>query len=220
MKNPNKLMVVADGWRSAGARVGGVVLALAVVILLGSCGMLGKGTKEADYKIPEKSRILVFVDPRASCPMPADGPALLGEMLTQHLYTYKVGDSFVDQSRLTGLRKEEEFRKLGIADVAKKTDADIVLYVDVVSFVTQEVSEGQVSQGAAQVLVKIIDKNGKRLWPAETAALGAPVEVRVDPNFSEESNTASVQGQLYKLLAMRVGRMFHSYDLEDRNVNQ
>ncbi|MEI8194271.1 MAG: hypothetical protein WCI73_00010 [Phycisphaerae bacterium] len=202
---------------------------LALVLTLGGCEalymMTGKGGQEALYKLPKKSRILVCVDPRAVSGMPADAPARLGQLIAEHMYQYKAGEEFVAQARLSELRKNPRFNpanpveRMGIADIAAATDADVVVFVDVLQFNIENISGGEVNQGNATAMVKVLDKNGKRLWPAETEPLGYQITAMAAPSLSEEGGAAAVQAKLLKDLALRAGRLFHSYDLEDKEVN-
>ena len=99
------------------------------------------------------------------------------------------------------------------------TDADVVVFVDVLQFNIENISGGEVNQGNATAMVKVLDKNGKRLWPAETEPLGYQITAMAAPSLSEEGGAAAVQAKLLKDLALRAGRLFHSYDLEDKEVN-
>lgn len=202
---------------------------LALVLLLNGCAALymltGKGQQEALYKLPEKSRILVCVDARQVSGMPGDAPARLGQLISEHLYKYQAGETFVAQSRLSEVRKNPQFspanpaERMGIADIAAATDADVVVFVDVLQFNIQNISGGEVNQGNAMAMVKVIDKRGKRLWPADTEPLGYQVTAVAAPSLAADGGPTFVQAKLLKDLALKAGRLFHSYDTEDREVN-
>ncbi len=134
-------------WTSRG--IGAWLLMLSVAAL-GGCDMMGKGTQKALFKLPEGKRVLVMVDPRPSSNAPIDVPVALGQAISQYLYQHRVADSFVAQARLTELRKNEQFARMGIADIARATDSDLVVFVDLVSFNAEMLSEGQVTQGVAR----------------------------------------------------------------------
>lgn len=190
--------------------------------MLGGCDMMGKGSQDALYKLPEKGRVLVLVDARPTSGMPLDAPSSLGKQITDLLYQHKVADNFVDQGRLTELRKDARFadmKQMGIADVAVLTDADTVVYVDVLQFQVDTLSDGQVTEGNAVAQVKVVSRAGKRLWPAETEVLGYQIQTTVNPNLVEQAPPNVVKGKLVKDLSVLVGRLFFKYDLEDKELN-
>lgn len=202
----------------------GLFLPLLVLLLTG-CDMLGKGTQEALYTLPEKSRVLVLVEPRSTSGMPPDVSAKLGDLIIAHLYKYNVADQFVSQARITELRKDPNFNgtdpqhRMGLADMAALTNADVVLYIDILRFDIEDLSGGQVVQGNAVAMVKVVSKNGKRLWPSETYPLGQQVNATVPPTLNEQGGNGAVQAKLMHDLAINVGRQFHAYDKEDKELN-
>lgn len=197
---------------------------LVLVGVLSGCQVLylltGKGQKDALYELPAESRVLVMVDPRPGTMALVEVPAALGESLTAHLYKYHVADKFVDQARLVDLRKDPRFEKMGIADIARQVEADVVVYVDLVTFAIETPSQTQLIHGHAQALVKVVDKNGKRLWPPSSEALGYGVEARVQPELADQTTPLAVREKLLHLLTVRMGRTFHAYDLEDKALNK
>jgi len=202
-------------WMNRGAVA---LLLVAWLGVLGGCDMFGKGTQKAEFKLPEKARILVMVDPRPASNTPIDVPAALGETINRYLYKHNVGENFVAQARLTELRKNPQFARMGIADIAKATDADVVVFLDLVRFSADTQSEGQLTEGFAQGLVKVVDGRGQRLWPAETEVLGQEVQAVVAPNFASDMSVVQVRQALIDGMAIHTGRLFHDYDKEDKEV--
>ncbi len=203
-----------------------VVLPLMIVaapLVFSSCAALyflgGKGSQPALYTIPKGKRVLVFVDAPASVTLPPDCAKLLGEKISDHLYKYKATDTLVAQARLTSLRNDPTFAKMGIADVAREADADIVIYVNIVAFNLASSTDSSVTQADAQVLVKTVDRDGKRLYPTADAA-GAPAEAHLDPTLVEGRTQAMLVDEVNARLAVHVGRMFHKYDLEDAEMTK
>ena len=60
---------------------------------------------------------------------------------------------------------------------------------------------------------------GKRLWPGEADALGYQVTAGVAPGLNEQAGAAPVKTKLVANLSILIGRLFHSYDLEDKTLN-
>jgi hypothetical protein len=178
----------------------------------------GQGSKDPLYKLPKDKRVLVFVDPRAVSHMPADLPQSLGERLADHLYKYKAADRFVSQQRLAEVRRQPNFDDMGLADIAQATDADVILHVDVVQYVTSSTSDNAIAQGNATAIVKVVDRSGNRLWPPGSSMVGVPVEARADPVLTETRDFNAMNKEILDLLEIRIGRMFHSYDLEDKKM--
>lgn len=187
-------------------------LTLTVMLLLSGCGLTGAGGKQkALYTLPRQKRVMVFVDVHPTVEAPAGFANQLGENLSTHLFQYQAVDHVVAQARLAELRRAPDtFKKMGVADVARATDADLVLYVDLITFNVSSLSDDSITQGMAQVLVKVIDANGKRLWPLNDVA-GAQVDAKVDPAFTEQRDKLAVAKELNDKLARDVGRMFHDY---------
>ena len=197
---------------------------LLLAFTLSGCQMLymfaGKGSQEALYVIPKGARVLIFVDVRPTAHMPAEGPLVLGEKIADHLFRHKAADNFVAQQRLSEVRRLDDFRKMGIADIARATDADVVLHVDVIQYTANTISDSSISEGSAAALVKVVDRQGNRLWPPEGTAMGAPVQARLDPLLTEQRDLNAVHKELAELLTIRIGRMFHAYDLEDKEMTK
>jgi hypothetical protein len=190
------------------------------VSALPACGTMSKGDRPALFTLPPAKRVLVFIDVRPNVPVPPDFPADLGQKISDHLYQHHATEHVVSQSRLTELRRDpEKFSAMGIADIAQATDADIVLHVDTLMFSVSALSDESITMGLTQALVKVVDKNGKRLWPT-LAATGAGVEARIDPAFAEQRDRPAVQKEMSDLLAIRIGRMFHKYAVNDSQMNK
>ncbi|HVX85342.1 MAG TPA: hypothetical protein VH253_11220 [Phycisphaerae bacterium] len=196
-----------------------MVAALLAAASAGGCQALailgGGGSVPAQYTLPKGKRILVFVDPRPTVRAPADFPSALGDAIGQHLYKYGLADHLVTQDRLTALRRDNaRFPHMGIADVARATDADVVIYVDLITYDVSAISDNSIAQGNAHVLVKVLDANGNRLYP-KNSSTGTEISAEIEPAFTSERDMAAVVTDLTKLLGLRVGRLFQSYDNDD-----
>lgn len=203
----------------------GTRLAFAGVLLaaIGGCAVLGflggHGKRAALYKLPKDKQVLVLVDVRPEAGAPPTWGTMLGDRISSHLYQYKAADHLIGQDALLEMQKDPvAFQKMGVADIAQATGADIVIVVYIVELRVTQTAEGTVAQGNAEALVKVVDKTGTRLWPGQLA--GEKVEAHVDPTLSSEKDKAAIFKELQDLMTIRVGRMFHDYDLEDKEMTR
>src|SRR5687768_13943965 len=113
---------------------------MALTLGLAGCEILyfmgGKGSEPALYTIPKDKRVLVLVDIHEGVTVPPAFAAGLGEKISTHLFRNNGADHLVSQDRVIALQKDdpEAFKKMGVADIARGTDADIVLVVYVTMF--------------------------------------------------------------------------------------
>ena len=190
------------------------------LVSLTSCGGLAKQDQKALFTLPEGKRVLVLVDVRPSVGVPPEFATQLGQSISDKLWNWNAvsgGGAMVPQTRILELKKDASaFAQMGIADVAMAADADVVLHLDIVGFSVSALSDDSITQGGAQTLVKVVDRDGTRLWP--TATMGTLVEVSIAPAFSEQRNRAGVQKEIIDLLAIRTARMFIKYRLDDPKI--
>ncbi len=197
----------------------GAVGALLCISVAGGCQAMallsGGGSVSAQHKLPKEKRILVFVDPRPTVRAPVNFSTALADAIGQHLYKYGLADHIVSQDRLTALRRDSaRFPHMGIADVAHATDADVVVYVDLITYDVSAISDNSIAQGNAHVLVKVLNANGERVYPKNSPS-GTEIAAEIEPAFTSERDMAAVVTDLTNLLALRVGRLFQSYDKDD-----
>lgn len=196
-------------------------------VALGGCGELiylftGRDHVSPQFEIPKKSRVLVFADRRPGRDVPLEIPDLLDDALNVHLYQFKAADNFVAPARLAEMRKDPLFSEMSIPDVARKVEADIVIYIDVLNFQVKEQSDGQVNSGVAEVAVKVVDRDGKRLWPEDSTAspLGQSVTAEIEEMMSDSRPVGKTRTEMLHRLTIRVGRLFHEWDAQDRTINK
>lgn len=215
---PNRLSVMS--------RLLACTLLLAFGLSLGGCAQMfylfnGPDAVKAQFKIPKKSRVLVFADRRPGRDVPLEIPDLLSDRIILHLYQYKAADNFVAAARLAEMRKSPIFADMSIPDVARKMDADIVIYIDILNFQLREESGGQVTSGVAEAAVKVVDRDGKRLWPTDEGAaspLGQSVTAEIEQNMADVRNMTATREELIKRMTTRIGRLFHDWSSEDREI--
>jgi len=204
-------------------RLPAVLLFALLPLALASCQLLyflhGKGDQPALYTLPKDQRVLVFVDASPSISLPPGYAASLGDKIGKHLFKYKAATKIVTQDRLTELRNDPTFADRGIADIAHATDADVVVYVNIITFNVGMISGGTVSHGDAQALVKVVDKDGHHLWPLNSET-GMPVDAHLDEALEDQRDQAATLSEINDLLALHVGRIFHTYSLDDPDMTK
>jgi hypothetical protein len=194
-----------------------LMLAIALGAGLSGCELIGlfagHGSQAALYVLPKDARVIVLVDLRKDIEAPAAFASNLGDQITAHLYTYKATDHVIGQAVLVDLeRNNPKYAEMGVADVAAATGADVVVVVDVVMLSVTSSSDNMVHEGAAEAYVKVIDRNGNRLWPGDN---GMRVNAKVDPKMNDDVIKQGIFKNMQDTLTVRIGRMFHSYSLDD-----
>jgi hypothetical protein len=200
--------------------VGGTLLGI-MTLTLAACGNTGVGApQKPQFILPKNKRVLIMVDVQQGVEVPAGFTQNLGDGVGLQLYKYDAIDKVVAQNRLAELRKDEErFAKLGVADIARETESDIVIFIDVVNFHINMLSDESITQGVAQCLVKVIDSQGKRLWPSSDTN-GAPIEVTADPVFADSRNRAATEKLMIQRMARDVGRLFRKWQRNEEGMRK
>ena len=195
---------------------------MALTLSLAGCEILyfmgGKGSQPALYTIPKEKRVLVLVDVHESVTAPPAFAAGLGEKISTHLFRNNAADHLVSQDRIIAMQQDDPaaYKKMGVADIAKAADADLVMVIFVTQLSIPVTSDGTVASGDAQIQVKLIDRNGERIFPGEV--VGTKIDAHVDSAFTSERDTEAIVKELTEMLAVRTGRMFHPYNMEDKTM--
>ncbi|HUO10390.1 MAG TPA: hypothetical protein VM008_18940 [Phycisphaerae bacterium] len=199
------------------------ILLAGLSLLLSGCQALyflqGKGDKDADYTFPKDKRVLVFVDSPPSVILPTTYATTLGNDISDHLFKNKATENIVAQDHLNVMRSDPTFSKLGDADIARATNADIILYVNITTFNVGITGGEAVTQGDAQAMVKVVSKSGQHLWPPNEPA-GVSVQAHVDESLADSRDQDATVKEISKLLTVRIGRMFHKYSLDDPDMTK
>jgi hypothetical protein len=189
-----------------------------LLLFLTGCPPVAATQIKARYVLPKTGKVLVFVDERPGYGVPLDVPQVLAMDLTTHLYRFKVSEqeNLVSPEKITLLRQDPgTFEKLDVMTVARETRADYVVFVDLFKFDVQTSSDGMLTGGAAQALVRVVDRDGRRLWPTGEA-MPYSVEAQVAPAMTEDKNVLAVRKQLIEDLTVKIGRLFHDYTSDNK----
>jgi hypothetical protein len=198
---------------------------LSAGVLLAGCELIGlmagHGTQAALFKFPPAAKVVVLVDVRPGVVAPAAFSTTLADKVAAQIYRMKGANNFVSQDRLLELQQRDPaaFKTMGAASVARAMDADLVLEIDLVKMETPQTYDKTAGSGQAQVIVKVINRNGDRIWPVGDSA-GQLVQADVELALTQDRDKEIIERILGELLSIRTARMFHDYSLDDRTMTR
>lgn len=175
---------------------------------------------KAQYE-PAKVLTLVLIDP---APGVADPAAVsldadrLARMLGKDLVDRKVVPSVVDNDKLAVLRetKAGDFRKLSVADVARKLGAEQVVFVELDAIGIGVAQGSDAMKGVAGARVRLVDARTAQVVYPTVEAGGQPVGFETDiRRISDKSTAASVRAETLAGLSDRVARLFYTWRADE-----
>jgi hypothetical protein len=189
----------------------GWVLLAAMAVAPGCDEMMGRGPQPPMYTLPKDTRVLVLVDVFEGLTPPPAFASALADRIGALLYTHKGVDKLVPQNQIVMLQQKEpaRFKAMTTQDIARETGADVVLRVYLTNLQTQQSVDGQVVWGDALAYVKVIAKDGQKIWPGQ--ATGQPVAAHVSEVEVEVKDMARVVKELGEQMAAQIGRMFYEW---------
>ena len=110
---------------------------------------------------------------------------------------------------ITTARRSDE---LSNAEIARRLEADLVLYVLVNRFALKDSEAGSLWQGQMQVTVRLVDAQGQLLWPADrfggymTPMVTLPPVDEPSPQYA-----AQVCKALAEKMADRIAKLFYDH---------
>jgi len=187
---------------------------------VGGCSILGAGLAKTigDPPIPakytlEQTPLVVMVENYRNPDLSAADAELLARTLYLKLEAKKLAP-MVPYEKVLNLRnlRPADFRKMSTATIGREVGAGQVLYVDFQAGGLVAEGSGNVYQGRAFVLVKVIDtKTGASRWPVETAEGFAVSSETNLTKGTDTRNASKVRVALYNNLADAITRLFYKY---------
>jgi len=166
----------------------------------------------AQYELPKKPTIIMVENFRHSG-MTADDADLLGRLVHQKATAINLVP-LIAYEKLLELKATQpiQYGKMTVTEIARKLEAEQVLYIHLESGGVASMGGGSVHQGKASVLVKVIDATtGDTLWPAEIED-GRGVNAETNPiRGTDRYRPEDIRTQLYDDLAMKIVRLFHKW---------
>jgi hypothetical protein len=175
----------------------------------------------AQYEFDEKACLLVFVeDPKHL----ADQTSLktqLTEYLIKDCENRGLVGKAVPYRQLMHLAAAtENFPSLSTAEVAKKLNADVVLYVEIDQFSIKDAANSPFWHGKLTTLVKVIGVKEGRLWPKDLPEGYKPS--RVDTGSISDDGSIRFEQTLVKTMAYEMGdnimKLFYQHRGEEHGT--
>lgn len=172
----------------------------------------GPEKTEALFTLPKDKSAVIALDDRGSVMPQRSLRDMIGKTAEEEILKQQLVKEMV-ASRLASavMSRERTGEPMGIAEIGKAVNADIVIYVVMDSFTLSE--DGQTLAPAATGRVKIIEsKTGNRLGPPESDPAGYyPLTVRLPTQTGtapSTSNELSMMQDLARVTGVYLSRMF------------
>jgi hypothetical protein len=175
---------------------------------------------KAQYE-PAKVQTLVLIDP---APGVANPPAValdadrLARMLCKDLVDHKAVPAVVDNDKLTVFRDSQldGFRKLSVADVARKLGAEQVIYVELDAIGIGVAQGSDVMKGVAGARVRVVDARTAMVTFPTGESRGQTVAFESEMRrTSDKATAASVRAETLQGLSDRIAKLFYTYRAEE-----
>lgn len=175
---------------------------------------------KAQYE-PAKVETLVLIDPAPGVSNPAAvslDADRLARMLSKDLVEHKAVPSVVDNDKLVLLRDSQldGFRKLSVADIARKLGAEQVIYVELDAIGIGFAQGSDVMKGVAGARVRVVDaRTAMVTFPTGEGrgeSVGFETEMR---RTSDKATAASVRAETLQGLSDRIAKLFYTYRMEE-----
>lgn len=194
------------------------VLLLAIALLAGcvAVGVVahkfsGPQTVNAKYVLPEGPTLVLvetYKNPAGTFVM----SELVARAIIEDLKSADPPPSLTPVEKLYRFRDAQPSRlaAMKIGDVATAVDARQVIYVNVVRTTVEPVAGGEFLQGDLLVQVKVVDREGRMLWPE--SGEGYPVGTSTPTvQTSAAVNATTLEDQMARTVGTNVGRLFHPW---------
>lgn len=212
---------MARGWMAR--HITGTLLA-ALALSLGGCELLylmgGSSTHPASFKFPKGHRVLVLVELNQGVAAPPAFATTLADAVGSHLLQNKAVDApLIRQDQLISLQQAnpEAYANMHLGDVATTLNADNVLYIKITQLQTNVTADGTVADGAAEAFVKVLDKQGTRLWPGDVT--GQRLLAQVTTGLLSDRDIPNILKSLNSQLADQTDALFHETAADARHIS-
>jgi len=178
----------------------------------------GNGSQDALYKINKKQHVAVLVDVAETVTPPPTFPTTLADKIGAHLVKYRATEFLVPQGSIVDLQQRDpaQFKAMSIAQIARAVGADAVIVVRLTELDVARSEEKSVTEGFAEAYVKVVDRDGNRLYPGDEA--GTKISSHIPAGLTSEQDTPALQKKMLDQLSVLTGRMFHAYSNDDKDM--
>jgi hypothetical protein len=206
-----------------------LLVSLSLFFFAGGCNLLGAAaaklgpppTIPAQYTPAPEPTLLLVENYHNPASMRLESEAVtrvLSEELTNHQVV-----PLIDPSEWARLRqaKGAAYRKMPLDAIGQALGAAQVIYVDLEQFEVDRAAAGEMYEGRADAVVRVVDTaDGSVLWPTDTAG-GYPISVRLPPQRTNPAlGDQPVRQQLHASLADRIARLFYPWQSEGADTGE
>ena len=174
------------------------------------------------YVPPKDKTVLVFVD---DVRHPVDYPLIKNELtayINQQLLAHHLAAQVIDYDRLQDLTTSTpKFHELTVHQVGQKLGADWILYVEIEKFSLKDNNMAAFWKGRLETSVRVVDAQGKRLWPTDRTGgyMPPPVETPSVENTSVVYGT-ELSRTMAGMMADRIVKLFYEYEGSAEEASQ
>lgn len=181
----------------------------------------------AAYTLPTDLKTTVFVDDRLSVLSRTQLRAMVADDVLNELKAQGLVEDVISGRELIGLvrRSETPSRRITIEELGNAVGAELVVYVEMVSF--SLMPDGASPQPEAEARVKVVDvRSKKRLFPEPFGGdtPGYTVKTQIDVSqpgiYRTSAGRRMVEDMLAKSLADQIAKVFYPHEPRTRAFGQ
>lgn len=181
----------------------------------------GPGKNPAEFTLPKDRKTVVFVDDRRNILSRLQLRSMLADDIGQGIKSRELVTEIVSGRELIAFarRVETSTKRVSIEELGRAVGADVVIYVEMESFMLSP--DGATPKPTATARVKVVDVEAKqRLFPPDGAdPAGVPVSAEFEAMGNEAYRTSAarraLEDTLEKRLADRIVKLFYEYERVD-----
>jgi hypothetical protein len=169
----------------------------------------------AEYKIPEKMKVAVFVDDYMSPLGNRELKKSLATSVGQQLIAAKViqPEDLIDPEKVLAAPTETpDGKKFSIQHIGRDLHADYVIYINIIDFNLQSDPDNPLIQPKSRAYVKVIEvATGERLWPIDVAGYPIQGKEHMQGELTEEADKNEWSQKLVDKLATSAAELFYAH---------
>jgi hypothetical protein len=177
--------------------------------------------KPASFKFDKKQRVLVMVELHEGVSAPPTFTTSLADAIGSKLWANKAVEApLVRQDQLITLQQSDPagYSDLHLGDIAHKVGADAILHLYITKLQTNITADGTVAEGYATAYVKVVDKDGKRLWPGNVE--GTPINAALTAGLLSDRDVAGMVKALGQQITDQTEVLFRQTNNDARHISQ
>lgn len=181
----------------------------------------------AEYELPKDQAVLVLVeDPQnvvSYTPIKYELARSINKLLEEH----KACSELISPESVLHIKSScHDYSQLSTAEIGKKLDADLVIYVQITEFQLKDSQYDPVWNGKMSATVRVISVKEGRLWPKDTLGGFQVSDVVRDRHMDTSENyMEKFSAEMAKELAKNIAELFYPHpapehtDIPKKQVN-